>query len=616
MTQSHRTMNLGRACGLAIQPFALFAMFLAMVSGCARDPGLVRPEGPPGIPYEVHIEDAPDGLEDLMRQVSTLAGDDPPSLVTAGLVRRRAEKDIPALLAVLHSRGYYKASVTVEVQDGEPPLTVLYRVEPGPGFTLGLVRSVVVDAGPEYQAQLPSAQELGLEPGSGFLSEGIPEGQRRTRRALQRQGYPFAQVEYEAVADFATNTVLITFTARPGQFARFGETTILDAERFDITPEFILSRLSWKPGDPFDSEAMARARDSLVATGLFSFAQFLFPEEVDEDGRLPMSLDLRERPPRTARAGLTYSTDLGPGVRLGWEHRNLLGEGESLSVDLDANFVNRSLESIYREPFFLFREDQSLIIRASLADEQPDAYRSQSLDLSGMVERRITRHTRIAGGLGFILLNIDDPINTQDNYALTYLPLFIERDTRDNLLDPTRGSMLNANGAPYFEALGETNQFFRYLTNAHYYWSPFEENQLVLAARARFGQIPGSELSRVPATVRFYAGGGGSVRGYEYKTLSTLDNGDPIGGRSLLETSAELRWRFTANWGIVTFLDGGRAFADVVPDFEETYRWGTGLGLRYYTAFGPIRADIAFPLNRRQGIDSSFQFYISIGQAF
>lgn len=590
------------------------------LAGCAKelaqDLGLARSEEPGGIPYEVKISGAPDKeMEDLLLEVSALAGDDPPSLVTPGLVRRRAEEDIPNLLKALHSRGYYKAEVRVEVGEGKPPLDVRYIVLPGPRFSLAEVR-IAVDAGPEYRAGLPSPQELGMDVGHGFRSEWVPEAQKRIRQALANQGYPFAEATYEAVADFAANSMHITFTARPGPFARFGETDIAMPEGIDLSPEFVRSKLPWKPGETFDTQALTEARNTLLGTGLFSYAQFSYPEQVGEDEQLPLRLELRERPPRTVRAGVTYSTDLGPGVELGWEHRNLLGEGENLTVGLTANFVNRILESTYREPFFLFKENQSLILTARAADEQPEAYRSKSIDLSGVVERYIFRRTRIAGGLGFTLLNVDDPISEQDNYALFYLPLLIARDSRDNILDPGGGSLLSADGAPYYELFGESNSFFKYTANAQFYWSLMDEKRLVLATRARFGQIPGQELSTVPANLRFYAGGGGSVRGYEYKTLSAIVDGDPVGGRSLLETSAELRWKFLDDWGLVTFLDGGRAYTDVVPDFNETYFWGTGLGVRYYTDFGPIRADLAFPLNRRDEFDSHFQFYISIGQAF
>lgn len=609
-------------CRLPGQTAPLLVFVLALTLGCAKDLaqeiGLAKPERPEGIPYEVEIAGAPDeDMEELLLQVSDLVGDDAPALVTDGLIRRRAERDIENLLKALHSRGYYKAEVSVEVDDGDPPLTVHYNVEPGPRFELRQVR-VVMDADPREHmpTRMPSMEELGFEIGQGFQAEWVPDAMRRLRRELRGQGYPFAEVSYDAVADFADNTMLITLTAMPGPYALFGETRIATTDGLDVTEQYILSRLPWEVGEPFNATELDLARERIVATGLFSFAEFAYPASVGDDGLLPMELTLRERAPRSIRAGATYSTDLGPGIEVGWEHRNLLGEGERLSIAAQANYVNQSLESTYREPFFLFRENQSLIINARLAHEEPEGYSSRSLDLSAVVERFVLRRTRVAGGLGLTLLNTDDPISEQDSYALLYLPLFIERDTRENILDPGGGSLISADGAPYFEAFGESNTFFKYTVNTQFYWSLMEEKRLVLATRGRFGQIPGSQLSRVPAPIRFYAGGGGSVRGYEYKTLTPIVDGEPAGGRSLLETSAELRWRFLSNWGLVAFLDGGRAFADPVPDFNETYFWGTGLGLRYYTDFGPVRADIAFPLVDRDEFDSNFQFYISIGQAF
>jgi len=120
----------------------------------------------------------------------------------------------------------------------------------------------------------------------------------------------------------------------------------------------------------------------------------------------------------------------------------------------------------------------------------------------------------------------------------------------------------------------------------------------------------------VPADERFYAGGGGSIRGYSYQSVGPLSGGDPVGGRSLLELSTELRLRLGERFGFVGFLDGGSAFGAAFPDFDEELLWGTGLGFRYFTAVGPLRLDFAVPLDRRHGIDDAFQVYISLGQAF
>jgi translocation and assembly module TamA len=128
--------------------------------------------------------------------------------------------------------------------------------------------------------------------------------------------------------------------------------------------------------------------------------------------------------------------------------------------------------------------------------------------------------------------------------------------------------------------------------------------------------VSGASLGDIPSNHRFYAGGGGSVRGYRYRSLSPLGpTGEVIGGRSLFEASIETRIKITDTIGLVPFLDMGGAFESAFPDFDEPLRYAAGLGLRYYTAVGPIRLDLATPLNPREG-DKPLAFYIGIGQAF
>ncbi|MCU0894555.1 MAG: BamA/TamA family outer membrane protein, partial [Rhodospirillales bacterium] len=139
----------------------------------------------------------------------------------------------------------------------------------------------------------------------------------------------------------------------------------------------------------------------------------------------------------------------------------------------------------------------------------------------------------------------------------------------------------------------------------------------VLAGRLRAGSIAGQPRDDVPANKRFYAGGGDSIRGYKFQEVGPIDDdNDPLGGRSLFETSLELRTRVWGNLGVVSFVEGGNVFEAEYPDFADPLRWAAGGGLRYFTPIGPVRLDIAFPLNRREDIDDPFQFYIALGEAF
>ena len=199
------------------------------------------------------------------------------------------------------------------------------------------------------------------------------------------------------------------------------------------------------------------------------------------------------------------------------------------------------------------------------------------------------------------------------------LPGSLTRDSRDDDFDATEGTRLNMAVTPYVTTGDDSFFFVVTEVGGSAYLSLQREDRVVLAGRTRVGSILGASRAEIPANKRFYAGGGGSIRGYEYQKVGPLDEeNDPLGGRSLLELGVELRLRLTERFGMVPFVDGGTVFVD--PDFrsdeDRTLRWAAGLGFRYYTPIGPLRLDFAFPLNGREGIDNDFQFYISIGQAF
>ena len=207
--------------------------------------------------------------------------------------------------------------------------------------------------------------------------------------------------------------------------------------------------------------------------------------------------------------------------------------------------------------------------------------------------------------------------NERNTYRLVYLPLTGIYDTRKDLLNPTQGYELSMTMAPYQDVDDGGIRFFRYLMSGSTYYNFNSGDKTVLALRAAFGQIYGITRDRMPADLRFYAGGGGSVRGYAYQLAGPVQGKTPLGGLSMLTFSVEMRFRITDTIGLVPFLDGGTAFLDRVPDFgDQDILYGAGLGLRYYTAIGPIRLDVAIPLNKRKGVDDSFQLYVSIGQAF
>ena len=189
-------------------------------------------------------------------------------------------------------------------------------------------------------------------------------------------------------------------------------------------------------------------------------------------------------------------------------------------------------------------------------------------------------------------------------------------DTTDSKLDPTRGVRLNASATGFGAFLGSSLDLVQAKARASAYYSLDADSRFVLAGRVAAGAMGGPELDQIPANWRFYAGGGGSVRGYAYNELGpTVFWGAVVGGRSLFEASAEMRIKVTDTIGVVPFFDVGNAFASNFPNFSEPLFAAAGLGLRYYTSVGPIRLDVAFPLERRAG-NGPVAVYVSIGQSF
>ena len=260
-----------------------------------------------------------------------------------------------------------------------------------------------------------------------------------------------------------------------------------------------------------------------------------------------------------------------------------------------------------------------MVGEAELINEETDAYDQTAAYAAGGIERRFSGDWRNWWGSARLSAEggrLDDNIQGEQSYLLLGLPLGLRRDTTDDLLNPTRGTRLTIAVTPYTGTYAGQLQTLRTRVDASGYWSPFSGNRLVLAGRMAAGSLIGESVSDIPASLRFYTGGGGSVRGYKYQSLGPKDrDGDPVGGLSFNDISLEARLKVTEQFGIVPFIDGGMVYDQTLPDWGRDLAWGAGIGFRYYTLIGPIRLDIATPLQDRDD-NKAFQIYLSIGQAF
>lgn len=567
-----------------------------------------------GLAYVVQIEGSVDkDLRKLLEAVSetiVLRKRPPASL---NLLGKRVKQDIPRLKRALRSQGFYNPKVMSSIDGEAKPVKVVFQVDLGPPYLLHAVEIELSDKNAEPAVDLPSIMELGLSLEKPAQSKPILDAEQAIIRRLRKQGFPFPRAEKRKVlVDHATRRVSVTFKVQAGPLARFGVTTIEGLESVDEA--FVMQKIPWREGDRFNSQGLDELKKRLNETGLFSTVEIITDKILGREGNLPVVISVKERHHRTVKTGASLKTDEGPGGKISWEHRNFFGRAEQLNLSGNASGIGFSLDGKFRKPEFL-RQDQALLLSMRLAEDSPDAFTSQNLTGLGQIERALSKGMDLSVGLGYRTSKVEQ-FGEEDRFQLFFLPVNYQWNTSDKPLDPSSGGRLTLQGAPYYDLYGTNTGFIKGYARYSRYFQLSKKPFTVFAGRGILGSISGAERDDIPADLRFYSGGGGSIRGYAFQLVGPLRGSEPVGGRSLIGLSGEFRIKWTERIGFVGFLDGGNAFEASFPDFGESLRWGAGVGFRYFTAVGPLRLDVGFPLNRREGIDDAFQVYVSIGQAF
>lgn len=576
--------------------------------------------------YEVEIRGVEDrqGLNNLLRDVSRLVAlrDEPPPSPIG--LRRRADADLDRMTAALRSAGFYDAIIDLEIDVEAKPAKVIVNVEEGERYRITSLTLKGKD-GKDLAGDLPTAADLGLAVGSPADGPEIQTAEGRILPRFAEKGYAYATVlDRKYIVDHAKTGMDITYMIDPGPKVNFGRIQVSGLE--DVEERAVRRRMPWRPGLPYHPSVMEEGRQALADLGVFSSVRVRLADAPDDEGNAPVLIDVQERDMRYVGFGADYSTEDGFGANAYWGHRNLLGGAEQFRVGAQIAGISRRgtttdiseldyrLITTYKQPDFLSRR-QSLNLSAEAVSERPDAYRRDAIVLTAAVDRKFNRE--LTGSLGVTLeqSKIDESQQSTTNTLLGF-PVALTWDKSNDLLNPTEGFRLAGNVTPYFAAFGDSSSFATARVSGSTYFDFSDNGKYVAALRGVYGAVIGGGLLDVPADKRFYAGGGGSIRGYGYQKVGPRDaDGEPTGGVSLLEFSAEMRIKVTENIGIVPFVDAGNVYTTEYPDFGEGMRYAAGIGGRYYTPIGPIRVDAAMPLNKRSG-DNSFQLYVSIGQAF
>ncbi|MBX6322784.1 MAG: outer membrane protein assembly factor [Rhodospirillaceae bacterium] len=587
---------------------ALMLLVLALATAAAGRAAAAE------VAYEVEIrgvEDATqrvalDGVSRLVRQKER----PPPSLPA---LRRRAEADLAPLEEAMASFGYYDAVARYAIDAAASPVKVVVTIEPGALYRLSEYNIIGPDPALSDGSIRVTARRLGVARNDPAAAAAVRQSEQRLLNLLARQARPLAQVvDRRIVVDHDKHTMAVTLKLDIGPRALFGPLRIEGLETVD--EHYVRLLLPWREGEPFDSRKVEQGRQAVVSTGLFTTVRIAHADAVGPDGRLPMTLTVTEGKHRSVGAGLSYDTTTGFSAQAFWEHRNLLGAGERLRLTATGGETEYGLKGSLLVPAFFDDMRNTLLVDAEGKQEDLEAYDSTRIGVTASVERAFTSDLSGSAGLTLEAETIRDQVKGDQDYTLVGLPLGLSWDTSNDLFDPRRGNRLKLSATPYTAVAGTPANFVVTRLFDSFYLSL--GRRVVLANWARAGFVFGESLEDVPADKRLYGGGGGSVRAFGYQRLGPLDeHGDPTGGRSLLEFGSELRVRISDQFGAVAFVEGGNVYPDVTPDPGDSFLWGGGVGVRYFTSFGPIRLDVATPINPRSD-DDPVQVYVSIGQAF
>ncbi len=610
------------------------------------------------IPYVLTVEVTGDdgALKSAVRDASSLYSLRKDAPADGEALARRAETDFAPVIDALWGAGYYNAAATIaidratltigssdiaafaraaEAYRNRSAAPVVIKVDPGPLFKLRSVR--VVDAlGVEFpETELPQ-RIVGLKSGDPAAASEIRAAETRIIDYFRKHGRPLAKIQSVApVVDHAQDIMDVTIMAAPGPIAPFGEPTIHGPQTFD--PAIVRSFLYIHPGDPYSPAAVADARNSIRQIPAVGGVRITAATALDAYGGLPYQIDVEDRLPYAFGASMKYSTTNGPEGQVYWEDRNVFGGAERLRLQADIfyappwfvasqslrNFspddIGGRISASFLKPA-LWGTTNDLLIDA-LAEKLSTSgagfvgYQAEDADVTTSLRHRFNQNFWIQAGLEGQKGDATDALGTV-NYTLVGVPVSANLDTTDSKLDPTRGVRVNVSASGFGTFLGSSLDLVQAKARASAYYSLDADSRFVLAGRIAAGAMGGPQLDEIPANWRFYAGGGGSVRGYAYNELGpTVFWGAVVGGRSVFDASAELRVKVTDTIGVVPFFDIGNAFTSNFPTFNEPLFSAVGLGLRYYTSVGPIRLDVAFPLERHAGT-GPVAVYVSIGQSF
>ena len=534
--------------------------------------------------------------------------------------RQRAQGAAEDAVVVLRSEGYYDYSVTPDISEGDKPRPVV-RIDPGPRFIMADPQVAWSGPSPDAKAVADAAKAVSLTPKEPGRAADVLAAEGRIVAALQKDGYADAAAgEREVVVDHGDRTVRPTFRIDAKAKVRMDGLQVKTQGR--TNPRWVASLTPWRSGQVYDPQAVAELNRRLLDTGAYNAVDVALAPNSNADGLRPVIVTLTDRPRSSLSLGGSYSTREGVAADALYSIYNVLGRADTISFKGQFGTILKRFDATLSLPYYPWPL-YTLQPGVTAYRDNTTAYTERDFGAHVDLVRRFTATSFRTVGVAGDYIDDDEKVlqggqivAKRQRLALLTLLGRLSLDHANDPLDPVRGWKFDGSVQPTLGAGQGTLEWAKVDAQASAYLPLGASASTVLAGRLHLGSIvTGSSTFDIPAGRRFYAGGGGSVRGYAYQAVGPrFPDNTPIGGLSLVEGSVEARHNFTDRIGGVLFVDAGSVGEHPYFDLKSP-SIGAGVGVRYNLGFAPLRADIGFPVNRRQG-DAPFQIYISIGQSF
>ena len=541
----------------------------------------------------------------------------------------RANKDVETAVKIMVSEGYFDGKADMRIEGaGTGHASVVITMHPGIRYLVGdisvsyLNLSLPVELSGRSEELFPKDTLPGVTKGNPVTADAMLKSVDKIPETLHHNGYPDAKVsEAYFYLDREKHTLNAIIDVEPGEPALIGRPMFTG--NTTVKSDYLEKLVSWEQDKTiWNEEEVDDYVSRLRATGLFQKVT-----AARADGRntrtspssQDLNIQLEEAKHRSISLDAGYGTDTGFGVNAVWEHRNLFGRAEKLTLKVPYSATERGLKADFTKPFF-FSEKNILHLWGETLYETTDAYERQGVRLNASLKRSWNRYLSTETGPFADAGYLKNNRKSSQDYSVYGISLKGTLDTRDNELNPTSGTVAELSVQPMSGRYGSDFTAIGTEMLVSGYWAPFtnkdgtKSDSLVLAARIGLGAITGASLNTLPSSYRYYLGGVNTVRGYGYQQIGPMDaSGDPTGGLSYQRVNLESRFKVTDSLGFVAFLDAGKLYTENFPQFDTDMDLGAGAGIRYYTPIGPLRLDVGVPL---KNVDPPVQIYLSIGQAF